>query len=202
MNKNQFFEELRKKCNGIPKSELEKSFEFYEETIADRIEDGMTEDEAVAALGDIDEVAESILQNASLTALVKNKFEKSKHSINKSLWITLIIIGFPLWFSILLAGFSIVFSLYIAVWSIIISLYAIVFAFGLSGIASVIAGFIFMFVKTVPVGICSIGAGSLLVGLCGIMFILSKKITQSLIKFTKICMLSVKSLFIKSGGAN
>lgn len=46
MNKNDFNAELRKELNGLPDSDIQRSIDFYTEMIEDKIEDGMTEENA------------------------------------------------------------------------------------------------------------------------------------------------------------
>lgn len=50
MNKNDFNAELRKELNGLPDSDIQRSIDFYTEMIEDKIEDGMTEENAVSEL--------------------------------------------------------------------------------------------------------------------------------------------------------
>ena len=61
MGKQEFLEALRRELSGLPASEADRSASFIEEMIDDRIEDGASEVEAVAALGDPSEVARSIV---------------------------------------------------------------------------------------------------------------------------------------------
>ena len=50
MTKLNFLLSLNEKLAGLPKNEIEEHLNFYVEMIEDRIEDGMPEEEAVAAL--------------------------------------------------------------------------------------------------------------------------------------------------------
>ena len=56
MNKNQFLEELSRRLEGGSDAERKIALDFYAEMISDRMEEGMTEEEAVAALGSIDQI--------------------------------------------------------------------------------------------------------------------------------------------------
>lgn len=62
--KKKFLKELDIRLSNLPKSEREKSLNFYEEIIDDKIEEGLTEQEAVESLGSIDEIAADILENS------------------------------------------------------------------------------------------------------------------------------------------
>ena len=59
-SKQAYLEALRRELASLPAAEADKSVAFIEEMIDDRMEDGATEAEAVAALGSPAEVARSI----------------------------------------------------------------------------------------------------------------------------------------------
>jgi len=61
MTKNEFIKELSAQLASLPQSEIEKSIAYYSEVIDDRLEDGMTEPEAVAAIGSIPTIVENIM---------------------------------------------------------------------------------------------------------------------------------------------
>lgn len=71
MNKQAFLSALRKGLTGLPENDIEHSIEFYSEMIDDRIEEGMSEEEAAASIGNIDDIVSQILSETSLTKLVK-----------------------------------------------------------------------------------------------------------------------------------
>ena len=48
MNKQEFLSALQNALAGLPKKDRQKTLAFYSEMIDDRMEDGMTEEEAVA----------------------------------------------------------------------------------------------------------------------------------------------------------
>ena len=62
MNKEQFLTALRARLTGLPREDLERTLQYYREMIDDRIEEGMSEQAAVADVGDPDELAAAILQ--------------------------------------------------------------------------------------------------------------------------------------------
>ena len=61
MNKTEFLDALRHALGKLPSYEVEQSIAFYAEMIDDRIEDGMSEQEAVAALGSVHAIAAQIV---------------------------------------------------------------------------------------------------------------------------------------------
>ena len=73
MNKTEFINQLSAALTGLSEEDIKKSVDFYTEMIDDRIEDGMPEEEAVAAVGSIDEIRSNILQEIPITRIVKEK---------------------------------------------------------------------------------------------------------------------------------
>lgn len=62
MKKAEFLALLRERLADFSNEDAEKSAAFYSEMIDDRMEEGMTEEEAVAALGSLDDIVRSIRQ--------------------------------------------------------------------------------------------------------------------------------------------
>ena len=81
MTKLEFISSLYERLSGIPKKELEDRISFYVEAIEDRIEDRLSEADAVAEVGSADEIAEAILSEIPITRLVKDKIKPKKLSI-------------------------------------------------------------------------------------------------------------------------
>ena len=60
MTKKEFLAALRRKLRAVPQAELRERLGFYSEIIDDKMEEGLTEGEAVADVGNVDEIAEQI----------------------------------------------------------------------------------------------------------------------------------------------
>lgn len=195
MNKKQFLEAIRSRIKGLPQNDIDKSLDYYSEMIDDRVEDGMTEEEAVAALGTVDEIVTQILNDIPLPKLVKEKVSPKRAL---SAWeILLLVLGFPLWFPLLMACASIIFSVYIVIWSVVISLYAVNFAVLISGLACIAAGVLF-FVTAKPVSaIYVMGIGFLCLGFGILLLFLFNLITVGFVKLSKLIILGIKGLFVR-----
>ena len=63
MNKQDFMAALQKKLAGLPKEDREERLSFYSEMIDDRIDDGLTEEAAVAEIGPVDQVFRQIMED-------------------------------------------------------------------------------------------------------------------------------------------
>lgn len=125
MNKQEFMTKLRARLIELPHRELQERLNFYNEMIDDRIEEGLTEEEAVRDIENIDEIASDIC--AEPTPEEKTLFPLLKREKRKMKWweTTLLAIGSPLWLTLLIAAFSVVLSLAISAVAIAISLYAV-----------------------------------------------------------------------------
>ncbi|MBQ2388268.1 MAG: DUF1700 domain-containing protein [Clostridia bacterium] len=123
MNKQEFFEQLRKGLSGLPKDDIEERLTFYKEMIEDRIEDGLSEEDAVSAVGEVNEIVSQIAADIPLTKIAKERIKiKRRLSAGE---IVLLVLGSPIWLSLGIAAFAIILSLYISLWAIIISLWAV-----------------------------------------------------------------------------
>ncbi len=81
MNKRQFLAKLENELSGLDKEERERQLDFYEEMINDRIDEGMSEEEAVRNIGTVQGVASKILSEAAPEQLGR------KRKIGKKGWI-------------------------------------------------------------------------------------------------------------------
>ncbi len=201
MTKIEFSERLKQTLvgRGLPREEAAKSVEFYLEMIDDRVEDGMNEEEAVAALGSIEDIAEQILYDLPLGVLVKSKIKNKKEKNgNPALIIVLAILGFPIWFP--LTVLASIFSVYIIIWSLILAVFAVVAAVGLSGFVMLPAA-CFLFSENLAAAFGAIGAGLLLIGLTILLYYPAKYAAKGLVKLTGGLLRSIKSWFIGKNSA-
>ncbi|MEG2000134.1 MAG: DUF1700 domain-containing protein [Evtepia sp.] len=200
MTRNEFLSQLEKKISHLPKAEREKSLSFYEESIDDRMEDGMSEAAAVSNLGELDDIAHEIELALPLPMLVKTKLKNDrKNSENQTLWFVLAICGSPLWIPILLAGLGIAFSIYAVIWSGIVCLYALLVSLAAMGSCGLIGGVVHMFAHPLS-GIALFGIALLSAGLfllCAKPILsLTKKLLAATVWFGK----KIKTVFISKKG--
>ena len=120
MTKKEFIEELKNGLCGLPEEDIRRSIEFYSEMIDDRIEDGKTEEEAVADIGSVKDAVEQIISEIPMSKLIK---EKVKPKRRMCAWErVLLALGSPIWISIIAALFAVVVSVYASIWSVAVSL--------------------------------------------------------------------------------
>ena len=125
MNKEEFLNRLREALKGLPAAETEKSALYYAEILDDRMEDGMSEVEAVASLGAPEEVAENLKLELPLGTLVRSKMSGSGMGAGT---VALLVLGSPVWLPLLLAGLAVALSLAVSLWAIVLSLWTVVLA--------------------------------------------------------------------------
>ncbi len=195
MTKMKFILALNDKLSGLPKDEIEERLNFYSEMIEDRIEEGLSEEEAVLEIGSVDEIAEQIVSEIPLMKIAKEKIKPQKKF---KVWeVTLLILGSPIWLSLLIALFSVVLSLYVSLWTIIISLWAVFVSIVASAFASIFAGIIYICLQKVFIGCAFIGVGFVLFGLSILSFLGCKELTKITAKLTKKIIFGIKKSFIK-----
>lgn len=198
MNKKEFLQKLSERLAGLPEEDVKKSVDYYDEIIDDRIEDGLSEAEAVEALGSLDEIVKQILSDTSLQGSVKQE-KNVKHEF-KAIEIVLIILGFPLWFPLLAAFFSLVLTAYILIWVAVLVLYSIVFAFAAGAVGS-IAGIVFNIISGgSAAAVAFLGYGFILAGLVMPSLLASNFITKQIINLSKAIFIGIKKLFTKKRG--
>ena len=110
MNKQNFLAMLSQQLHGLPEEDIHKSLEYYTEILEDRMEEGMSEEEAVAALGSMEEITDQIFAETSIPKLVKAKVQTNRKL--KAWEIVLLILGSPVWLPLLIAVAAVLFSLY------------------------------------------------------------------------------------------
>lgn len=199
MTKTEFVLELASKLSLLPWEEIEDRISFYVEMIDDRMEEGVSEEEAVAAIGSVDEIAAQIIAEIPLAKLVKEKIKPKKRL--RAWEIVLIVVGSPLWLPLLIAVLAVLLAFYIALWAVVISLWA-VFASLIGGmIGGVASGIVFAAGGNGAAGIAMIGAGILLAGLAIFAFFGCKAATKGTVKLAAKLVTSIKRSFVRRGEA-
>lgn len=194
MTKAEFLAELRTAISGLPEADIEKSLDFYSEMIDDRVEDGLSEEEAVAALGSIEDIKTQILKDIPITKIIKEKV-KPKRSLS-GLEITLLIVGFPIWLPLLISAAAVIFSVYVTLWSVIVVLYSVDLVFFAGAIAGVLGSIPILFIGNISAALLLLGIGLVCAGLGILWIFVCVGATKAIVWLTKVFF---KSLFIGKG---
>lgn len=65
MNKQEFLSALRARLQDLGEEDIRRALDYYCEILSDRMDEGLTEEAAVAALGPLDEIEDQIRQESS-----------------------------------------------------------------------------------------------------------------------------------------
>lgn len=199
MDKYDFLDTLREKLSGLPKEDVWRSVEFYSEMIDDRIEEGMTEAQAVADMGDVNEIAQEIICTTPLAKIVK---EKVKPKRRLRAWeVVLIVVGSPVWLSLFAALFCILLAVYIVIWAVVLTFACVDLAFFATSFA-LFAASLGCFVEGFAVeGVMCIGAGLVMGGLSLITLLFVKVLVKGAVWLSKMIVTGIKVCFAGKGGA-
>lgn len=163
MNKKEFLSALKWRLRGLPEKEIAERLNFYCEMIDDRMEEGLSEREAVIAVGDIEDIAKEIMsQRAPVFDDTKKSEKRARLGAGV---IALLILGSPVWLSIVISLFAVVISVYAVIFSLVISLWAVFASIVGCGVGGILGGIILAVFGHGITGPALIGVG---IASCGI----------------------------------
>lgn len=193
MKKAEFLDILRKELAGLPKDDLQSRISFYEEAIADRMDDGKSEEEAVADLGSIDEIVKQIAEDTSLVKLVKEKTRPRRRL--RAFEIILLILGFPLWFPLLMVGLALLLVGYLLIWVLVLVTYTVEISVSLAAVGSIIC--FFGYLSNGEMNLTSLGSGLAAIGMAILFVFVCILATKGTLKLSKAIILGIKRSFMK-----
>lgn len=199
MSKQEFLVRLRKGLSGLPQDDIEERLMFYSEMIEDQMEEGLSEEEAVSAVGSVDEIAAQVVADIPLAKIAKERI-KPKRRLSAG-EIVLLALGSPIWLSLGIAAFAVILSLYISLWAVIISLWAVFASLAVCFIGGVLACIVFTVGGNGASGIAMLAAGIVCAGLSIFMFYGCKAATTGTLLLTKKMTIYIKNCFIKKEAA-
>ena len=197
MNKQEFLIELKQHLKGIAPEDISGSIEYYSEMIDDAVEDGMTEEEAVASLGDMDEIERQLRSRGEKTAKTPPEPEVSvmpepvpeRKNSGKTAVIILLIVCIPVIIGLLSAAAGI----YLGMWGTVIGFYAAAVGMGISGAALIISS---PFVQTaLPEILVQFGIGMVLLSVSAPFFMLCNLLSKGLVELLKLIIRLIQNFF-------
>lgn len=197
MNKQEFLAKLRANLTGMSPEDREERVNFYSEMIDDRMEEGWTEEQAIANLGSLDSILQQILSETPQIKPVSENVRPSRTRTLRAWEIVLLVLGSPLWMMLLLAFFMIVVSIYAVLWSVLLFLWAVEVSLAACALAGVICWMTSLAQGQRITGIAMLGLGIFCAGLAIFGFFGCKYITNMVLNFTKRIFLWIKSRFTK-----
>lgn len=198
MNKKEFTAALESRLAGLPPEDIKERLSFYGEMIDDRVEEGLTEQEAIEEIGGVDGIVSQIAAEVPLKKLVREKV-KAKHGLGA--WeIVLIAAGFPVWFPLIIAAAAVVFSLYISVWAIIGSVVAVDISLCVYAAAALFLAAVTAIKSSVLSAAAIFGTALVAAGLFILMFFACKSIIKGFLRLTKKTLIWLKTLLLGREG--
>ena len=186
MTKAQFRSELCKKLAGFPQKEVEERLRFYIEMIDDRMEEGFSEENAVAAVGSTDHIAAQIAADLSASPAPIPEENTAPAKRCRKVWqIVLLALGSPLWLSLLIAAAAVAFSLYVSAWAVVVFFWAVFGSSAACAPAGLISGIVFIAHGNLYSGLFMIAAGLICAGLAILLLLGCKAMTKELVLLTK-----------------
>ncbi len=203
MNKQEFLSRLRKGLSVLPKSEREERLTFYSEMIEDRIEEGLLEEDAVAAVGTVNEIVAQVLDES----VPSKELKKENRKKSRAWGITLVVLGSPLWLSLLIAAIAVIISLYavlwcgivVSLWSVVVSLWSVFVSFVAGAFGGAVGGIAFICMGNTLTGFAFIAAALVCVGLAILSFYVCKWLTKALARVTVWIAKASAKPFVKKG---
>ena len=195
MTKQEFLNSLREKLSGLPKLDVDERISYYEEMIYDIMDEGKSEEEAVAEIGTVDEVIYEIAQDTPLVKIVKEKMRRQERL--KAWQIVLLSVFSPIWVPIAIVLAILALVLYILFWVGVIVSYAVEVALLVGSIVGVIVFSGYLFTGTF--NIVPLAIAMLCGGLAVLMFFACYWATRGTIKLHKKVFAWIKTGIIKKG---
>lgn len=156
MDKQEFLKKLRQ---DLPAEDREERILFYTEMIEDRMEEGLSEEEAVASVGSLDEILAQSPEANALPAAPKQKRQL------KTWEIVLLLLGSPIWLSLIVAAVSVAFAAVAVLLSGVIVLWSLFVATAAVSLAGLVSGVALVFIGSGISGTAMIGAAITCAGL-------------------------------------
>ncbi len=195
MNKQEFLARLREGLSGLPEDDIAERLTFYAEMIDDRVEDGLSEQAAVAEIGPVDAVVSQIIADTPLPAIVRRRVDPGRRL--RAWEIVLLVLGFPLWFPLLIAGFAVLLAGYLVIWAVILSVWAVEVSLAAACLGCIAAAALFIWKADVPQGLLMLSAGLVLAGASIAMFFGCKAVTRGTFLLTKKLASGIKTLLLR-----
>lgn len=183
MLKQEFLLQLKKGLSGLPQNDIEERLAFYNEMIEDRVEEGLSEEEAVCAVGSVSDIVAQAIAEIPLTKLAK---ERIKPKRRLKVWeIVLLALGSPIWLSLGIAAIAVLFSIEVVMWAAIVSLWTIFASLVVCALGGVALCVMLAIGGNIVSAIAVLAAGVFCAGLSVFAFCGCRIVTESAVLGTK-----------------
>ena len=195
MSKQEFLAQLRKKLGGLPQDDREERLAFYSEMIDDRMKEGLSEEEAVAGIGSVEQIVAQVIQETPIGKLARERIRPKRRMGAGE--IILLVLGSPIWLSLGVAAVAVIISILVSLWATVVSAWA---AFGSlvgGAFGGLVAFVVFLCGGHSAAGVAMLSGAFICAGLSVLMFYGCKLLTKGMVWLTKKVPFWIKNCFIK-----
>ena len=223
MDKKEFLTKLREKLSHLSDFDAQERINFYSEMIDDRMEEGLSEEDAISAIGSADAVASEVLEEIVIEEMAKDESEKKTKDISENTTeniakkrdekypteiknakkgrltagqIALLVLGAPVWASLLVAAAAVAFSLFAVAWSLVVVFWSVAVALAVSGVGGIVVGIVELFLQG-AVGAILVGSAFVACGLSVFAGYGALAYTKAMIALTVNIFLAIKARFFE-----
>lgn len=194
MNKQEFLAQLREGLSGLLQEDMEERLMFYSGLLDDQMEEGLSEEEAVAAAGPVEEIVRQTISDTPLTKIVKERIRPKRRLHAGEL--VLLVLGAPIWLPLGFAAIAVFFALYVVLWSALVSLWAGFVSLGAGAVGGVLAG-IGLIAGRGAARLTLLAAGLVCTGLAIFLFFGCKAATTGIVALTRRIAVWTKNRFLR-----
>ena len=164
----------------------------------DQMEEGLSEEAAVAAVGPVDEIVRQIIADTPLAKLAKERMRPRRQL--KAWEIVPLVLGSPLWLSLGLAAIAVIFAFYVVLWSVSVSLWA---AFASLAVCAVggLPAFAVLIARSGAAVLAILAAGMVCAGLPIFLFFGCRAATKGILTLTRRIASWLKHCFLRKKDA-
>ncbi len=179
MSKAEYIKAVELALAKAPKNDREKILDYCMEMIDDRMEEGMTEEDAIADMGLPQMMAEQLL------AETMSKEEKQPRRKLRVWEIVLLILGSPIWLSMLLSLFAVLLSCFLMLWVMVAVCYILVLSLAVVFLAGLVGSVLFWVQGQAAQGFVLLGSGLICGGIAVFLLLGSNYFTLGACKLSK-----------------
>ncbi len=170
-----FLKSLKKAMKGYSKDTVKKTVDYYDEMISDRMEDGLSEEEAIKAMPAISEIISDLPEGASAR-------KRRKLSARE---IVLLILASPIWLPLLCAGLALIISLLAVIFSLVVSLFAVELSLAAGAVGAAAYGLVYLFSGDFMQALTVLGGALVMAGLALVLYKPILRLTRYLFEAAK-----------------
>lgn len=192
MKKQEYLDRLGELLACLPAERVAEAQAFYAEAIDDRMEDGMSEADAVAQLDAPGVEAERILDELPA---VPRAVVKTRRKSRVLMWV-LIILGSPLWLALAIAFASVALAVYVCIWIMAACIWVVALAFAVLLPVGVVAAWWGLLAGTVPFALGMLGIGLVCGGIAALVFAVAGNVSRQLARLSVLWVRKAVSPFV------